>query len=405
MSGGASGIGALIGGSAAIFLVGAFVFSFPGVMGSYWQELFQAGRGAIGQSLFFVLVATGIFMFFVGRWQERFGARRMVTIGVVLCSLDTFFIAAASNLTMLYVWAFVMGVASCFVLMPALTSVQRWFPARRGLVSGIVNFVFGFSAAVMSPLFAYMLQTIGYGSMNLILGIAGLVVGLVAARFVEMPPAPDMPPPQTPAVAPAGLQRSLTVRESVRTSSFWFLWITWALQGAASIAMVTLSTQYGLARGFDLSSAVIVLTAFNVTSGLSRLVVGWLSDVVGRRLTMSASFLAAGCAYFLLPYAGGIWSMAALAAAVGCGFGTLFAVSAALTSDCFGLVHFGAIYGLIFTAYGSLSGILGPGLSGYLLDATGGDFSLVFGYLGMFSVVAAVSVWFVRRSAVTASFQ
>lgn len=397
MSRSAGGVGALVGGSTAIFLVGAFIFGFPGVMGPYWQDLFHAGRGAIGQTLFFVLAAVGTFMFFVGRWQERFGARRMVTIGVVLCSLDMFLIAAASSLVMLYIWAFVMGLASCFIYLPALTTVQRWFPRRRGLVSGIVNFTFGFSAAVMSPVFAYLFHAVGYASMNVTLGLVSLGVGLVAARFTRMPPATVVHEAQAATPEPAGAPHSLTVAQSVRTRSFWFLWITWAIQGAAGIAMVTLSTQYGLARGFGLASAVAVLTAFNVTNGLSRLVTGWLSDLVGRRLTMSLTFCAVGCAYFLMPHADGVWSTAALAAVIGCGLGTLFAVSAPLASDCFGLAHFGAIFGLIFTAYGFLAGVLGPGLSGYLLDTTGGNFALVFGYLGTFSVLASVLVWFVRR--------
>lgn len=397
MSGSGGGVGALIGGSTTVFLVGAFIFGFPGVMGLHWQQMFQAGRGAIGQTLFFVLAAVGVFMFFVGRWQERFGARKMVTIAVVLCSLDTFFAAVVSNLAMLYVWAFVMGLASCFAYLPALTTVQRWFPQRRGLVSGIVNFTFGFSAAVMSPVFAFMLHSVGYVAMNMILGLAGLVVGLAAARFVEMPPPPMAAHGQPFPTASAEVPRSLTVAESVRTSSFWFLWLTWALQGSAGIAMVTLSTQYGLARGFGLASAVAVLTAFNVTNGVSRLVMGWLSDLVGRRLTMSITFLAVGCAYFLMPLSTGIWWTVAMAAVIGCGFGTLFAVSAPLASDCFGLAHFGAIFGLVFTAYGFVAGILGPAMSGYLLDATGGNFSLVFAYLGAFSMGGSVLVWFVRR--------
>jgi OFA family oxalate/formate antiporter-like MFS transporter len=84
-----------------------------------------------------------------------------------------------------------------------------------------------------------------------------------------------------------------------------------------------------------------------------------------------------------------------LAAVIGLAFGTLFAVSAPLATDCVGLTHFGAIFGLIVTAYGFVGGPLGPSLNGYLLDLTGGDFFLVFSYLGVFCIISGVCIRFV----------
>jgi OFA family oxalate/formate antiporter-like MFS transporter len=99
-----------------------------------------------------------------------------------------------------------------------------------------------------------------------------------------------------------------------------------------------------------------------------------------------------GLAYFALPVAGGIASSALLAAVIGFSFGTLFSVSAPLVADCFGLEHFGAIFGLTFAAYGFVAGPLGPTLSGYLLDVTGDNFRLVFVYLGIFCLLAGLCI-------------
>ncbi|MCK5552570.1 MAG: MFS transporter, partial [Deltaproteobacteria bacterium] len=126
------GILAVMGGSIAIFWPGAFIFGFPGVMGPYWQKMFHVGQGPIGNTLFFMLVAVGIFMFFVGHGQEKFGIRRMITVGAIICGLDTLLIAYASSVSMLYLWAFLMGLVACFILVPSLTTVQLWYPERRG---------------------------------------------------------------------------------------------------------------------------------------------------------------------------------------------------------------------------------------------------------------------------------
>jgi OFA family oxalate/formate antiporter-like MFS transporter len=81
---------------------------------------------------------------------------------------------------------------------------------------------------------------------------------------------------------------------------------------------------------------------------------------------------------------------------IGFAFGTLFSVSAPLVSDYFGLEHFGVIFGLIFTAYGFLAGLLGPSLSGYLLDLWG-NYGYVFYYLGTFSMVASLLMVFLKK--------
>ena len=293
-----------MGSSIAIFWPGAFIFGFPGVMGPYWQKVLHVGKGPIGNTLFFVLAALGIFMFFVGRWQEKFGTRIMITIGAVICGLSSTIVAYASNILILYLWAFLIGLSSCFIYIPALTTVQRWYPGRKGFVSGVVNMVYGLSGAIMSPVFAHMLDSMDYISLNILLAIIALVVGVTAAQFTETPERvglgkPESEPHEKPST---GLRDSLTVGESVRTKSFWFLWLTWALQGAAGIAMVTLSTAFGLSRGFTMESAVVILTIFNITNGFSRISMGYFSDIIGRNSIMSITFFAAGCAYFALPH-------------------------------------------------------------------------------------------------------
>ncbi|MBM3299657.1 MAG: MFS transporter [Deltaproteobacteria bacterium] len=393
------GLWAVVGSSVAIFWPGAFIFGFPGVMAPLWKDMFQAGQGALGSIMFFVLAAVGILMFFVGRWQERLGIRAMVSIGALICGLDVILIAFASSLTMVYVWAFVMGAASCFIYIPGLTTVQRWFPARRGLVTGIVNLMFALSAAVLAPILSYLLPVLGYWTTTVILGTVALCVGVVAAQLTGAPPTTSLvSPPKTGSSTAVQLDisHSLTVGQSVRTLSFWSLWFTCSLQGAAGIAMITLSTAYGLSKGYMLESAVIILTAFNLASGLSRLIGGILSDLVGRNLVMSSAFFASGLAYLVLPHVDHIIALAMLAIVIGFAFGTLFAVSAPLTVDCFGILHFGAIFGLVVTGYGFVAGPLGPSLSSYILDATRGNFTVVFSYLGTFCLLSGFLVQLVR---------
>ena len=381
---------ALVAGCAAIFWPGSFVFGFPGAMSSHWQGLFAVGQAEVGQTLFFILLAVGSGMFVVGRWMERFGARAMVIAGGLLCGPTMIMAGLIGHIYLLYVWAFLIGAVTCFIYLPSITLIQLWFPAKRGLVSGVFNTAFAISAAIMAPLFGMVVKWIGYRGMTAVFGIIALATILVAARYLV--------PPKT-AGREAGRAddsgRSLTLRQSLKTRNFWMLWWTWALSGAAGIAMITNAVPFGLSRGLTIQQAVYLVVAFNLTSGLSRLASGFLSDLMGRRMIMSLSFLAAGLAYLALPHLNGLVFWIIMSAFIGYAFGTMWAVSAPLAADCFGMAHFGQVFGLLYSAYGYVAGAIGPWLTGYLVDLTG-NHALIFTYLAGLQLVPVVLIRLVR---------
>lgn len=363
----------------AIFWPGAFIFGLPGVLRQHWQQVFDAGGSAVGGTVFFILTGATCFMYLCGRLQEKYGPGRLTSIGAVMCGSSAVWLSQAGNMIDVNIWAFSVGASSAFVYLPGLTVVQSWYPEKRGLVAGFFNMAFGLSAAVMSPIFSILLSKWGYKAVTLAAGCAALAIGMTASFLIRFPKTDaSMPAPAAP-FAPNGR----SVREALKSREFWCLWFTWVFAGAAGASMLVLATGFGLARGLNLADAVVLLTAFNVTNGCGRLISGYFSDRIGRSRTMAVSFAGAGFAYLIMPHLAGLWLWAALAAVIGFAFGTLFAVSGPLAGDCFGMAHFGAIFGLIFTAYGFVSGPLGPWLSGHILDVTRGNYTLVFSYLGL----------------------
>ncbi|MEN8781596.1 MAG: MFS transporter [Desulfobacterales bacterium] len=375
----------LIACACAIFWPGSFIFGLPGVLRQHWQQVFDASGGAVGGTVFFILTGATCFMYLCGRLQEKYGPGRLTSIGAVMCGSSSIWLSQAENMIDVNIWAFSVGVSSAFVYLPGLTVVQRWYPERRGLVAGFFNMAFGLSAAVMSPIFSILLSKWGYEAVTLAAGCAALTIGLTASALIRFPETDAST--STPVTPSASNSRS--VKEALKSREFWCLWFTWVFAGAAGASMLVLATGFGLARGLNLADAVVLLTAFNLTNGCGRLISGYSSDRIGRSRTMAMSFAGAGFAYLIMPHLVGLWLWAALAAVIGFAFGTLFAVSGPLAGDCFGMAHFGAIFGLIFTAYGFVSGPLGPWLSGHILDVTRGNYTLVFSYLGLMYLVAA----------------
>lgn len=378
----------------SVFWPGSFVFGLPGILRQHWQQVFGAGAGDVGGTVFFILAGATCFMYVCGLWQEKYGPGRLAAMGSLLCGTSTIGLGWAASMAEVNLWAFCVGAGSAFVYLPGLTVVQRWFPERRGLVAGLFNMAFGLSAAIMSPVFTLLLSRWGYGVLTVAAGVTALAIGGIASRWIRFPSASLSR--HAPRERSDSMGLGLTVGEALKSGAFWCLWLTWVLAGAAGASMLVLATGFGLSRGMALSSAVVLLTAFNLTNGCGRLISGYFSDRFGRSRTMAISFCAAGAAYLIMPHATAPWTWAVMAAVIGFAFGTLFAVSGPLAGDCFGMSHFGAIFGLVFTAYGFVAGPIGPWLSGHLLDETGNNYVLVFSLLGTLYLLASGLILLVR---------
>jgi OFA family oxalate/formate antiporter-like MFS transporter len=333
-----------------------------------------------------------------------------VLLGTCLCGPALLLVTFASQMWHIYAWGFVTGLASIFIYVPAVMLPQLALPRYPGLAAGFVSAMFGLSAALVTPGLGGLLDSAGYRrttllvlALTLLTGAAGLAV--LRWSLGALGRAAHARPAKTSSSSGGRPVRRLQVGSqaadlpwgrALRSGSFWALWLTWALQGGAGIALVTLAVGLGVSKGFSAGTALVILSAFNLTNGLSRLVAGAFSDRLGRALTISFTSVPAGLAYLLLPHVDSLAATAVLASLVGLGFGSMFAVSAPLVAECFGMANFTLIFALVMTAYGFVGSLLGPALAGYLLDATDGSYLLVFGYLGAFFLAGAVLVQFVR---------
>ncbi len=375
--------------SISIFWSGAFIFSLPGIMSSYWKESLNVGNSQIGATMFFILSAVGIFMYIAGRMQITFGIKRILLLGILLNSFSLLILLKLTSIYLIYLWSFMVGLSCCFIYVPIMTTVQALFPFRKGLVSGIVNFVFGFSAAIMSPIFSFMLYSFNYTYTISALFLLSFATGVTAFIYFSEPNI------QFSTSANKNVKHYL-INHIIKSKNFWLIWLIWAFQGAAGISMVTLTVPYGIERGFTPLLAVGFLTAFNISNGLSRIISGSLSDMLSKKIIMSISFLFAGIGYILLNHYDNISAIYLFIILIGFSFGTLFTVSSPLIVECFGIEHFGIAIGAIFTSYGFLSGLIGPALTGYLLD-NGRNWTLIFYYLSILSIISAILINFVKR--------
>lgn len=392
----------------ATFNSGALFFGYPGLMTPYWRELLQVDAGATGFIMTFACLGVGCLTLVSGSLHPKIGTRRSFLIGTVVLFVCMMVANQIDNIVLVYIWAFLNGAGTGFIYGPSLTTVQHWFPQRRGLATGIVNLFFGTSAAVMSPVYTLLQNNLGYKNMNYIVLAMIVIINLAALLFAELPDRTKLSEEekkdrqeildkmrlQADTKGPTLATKDYTVKEALKSRSFWAVWFAWVFVGAAGISMVSQGGNFATSIALP---SVVVITAFNLTNGIGRIVAGTLSDFIGRNATGCVAFVLGALGYVLIPFCRNPILVAVLAAFVGFAFGTLFAISAPLVSDLFGLKHYSTIFSLVFVAYGFISGIVGPALVGQLLKWTGERYTVVFPLLAVFCLVGALCIVLARH--------
>ena len=333
------------------------------------------------------IFVLGVAAFFGGLWLNRTGPRIVALTGGFLYGLGVFLASFSDHrLWWLYLSYGVIGgtgVGLSYIVPVAV--LVKWFPDRRGLITGVAVGGFGAGALVTAPVATHLIQTVGVLSTFAYLGIGLLIVTVVAGYFMQNPPQGWTPKGWAPTALQAS-QRSghdYTLREALGTWQWWALWLLLFLNTSAGISVI--SQEVPLFQGLAGVSAAVAASMVGVASignAFGRVFWAWASDSITRRTTFIVMFLAQAILFWTLPT---INSPALLTIVTffvlmcyGGGFGTMPAFAA----DYFGSKTVGPIYGLMLTAWGFASAF-GPLLIAYMQQISGT-------YRGALHVIAGV---------------
>ncbi len=402
-----------------------------------------------------VLACFALGVILGGRIQDRLGPRLVATAGGIILSCGLVLASfahlfdhglALAWLIMTYSVLGGFGIGIAYVC-PIATCI-KWFPDKRGLVTGLAVAGFGAGAFLLAPLARglicgdayaifgvplFSLPQVGVFNTLMVLGILFLVTVVSGAQLMRNPPPGYQPegwnPPPKPATA-SPVKVDFTPSEMIRTRAFWIVWLTF-FAGCTAGLLITMraspiwqSFSFGEMNGPISHSnflsvtamgatAVSVLALFNATG---RVLWGKVSDMLDRRVTLLIMFSICAAALLALDflrlfplYLLGIGLVALC-------FGGFLSVYAVVTADLFGTKNMGANYGLIFTAYGA-GGIMGPYLAATLRRSVDevtylttcprgrlqevyfvvGDYSLAFWVSAAACLIAAVLVLQIRH--------
>lgn len=370
------------------------------VFASVFRQPQALGLSNAQASLPFTVTIGMIFIgsFLGGRLQDRMGPRPVALLGGVIYAVGNLLASLTTDAQDL--WLLVLGygvlggfgLGFCYIVPIAM--LQKWFPDKRGLVTGLAVAGFGFGAVLVAPLAQLLvaMQPARPAWAFLPLGLLYLVLTVGGALFFRNPPAGYTVPGWVAAdVVTAGhaATANFTPLQALRSPQWYLLAAILTLSVTVGIALIAqAATSAQDIAGYSAPAAAALVGLLALFNGAGRIFWGWASEHLGRMQAFALILLLQGLALLAIAHASHPLLFFVLAAIVYLCYGGAFGTMPATAGDFFGLRHAGAIYGLMLVGW-SLGGLIGPPLVALLIGA-GPNYKLGFGIMGTLALLAVV---------------
>jgi MFS transporter, OFA family, oxalate/formate antiporter len=341
----------------------------------------------------------GFAAFFGGLWLNNKGPRVVALTAGFLYGLGVFLASFSANrLWWLYLsYGVIGGIGLGFGYIVPVAVLVKWFPDRRGLITGIAVAGFGAGALVTAPVATRLIQSVGVLPTFAYLGIAYFVVIMATGWFMQSPP-PDWKPEGWSPSATLSAQRSAsdyTLGAALRTWQWWALWLLLFLNTSAGISLISQeSPMFQEIAGVTAAVAGAMVGAVSIGNAAGRVAWAWISDAITRRWTFAVMFLLQCGLFLLLPKLSSAGVLTVVSFVILMCYGGGFGTMPAFAADYFGSRNIGPIYGLMITAWGFASAF-GPLLIAQMRQSSG-SYASGLRVIAIIMVVSAVLPVLVR---------
>lgn len=316
-----------------------------------------------------VMALTGIF---AGRITDRIGPRNVILLSGVVYGVGWFLTGLVESVALFYIsFGLIAAIGNGLGYNPALTTGQRWFPDRRGQISGILLAGSTLGPAVLSPFAAsFLIPRFGISTALMILGGLFLVTISGAALFTRSPE-PDWTPegwtPPEGTSATDGTLGDLGPSRMLRTPRFWVLFVIFAAAATAGTMLVGSVASIAQVQLFDdpasataLAIGGTVVTVNTLANFVGRLSFGVVFDKLGGYVALIIMLCATILALLAMSIATSTAFFFACLVVLGFSFGALLVIYPPLTAQTFGTSHLGINYGIMFLGYAASTWISSP---------------------------------------------
>ncbi|NLE95230.1 MAG: MFS transporter [Dehalococcoidia bacterium] len=362
---------------AACFIIqiaGGGAFATYGLFFSDLQSEFGWSRAAISGASSLATLLMGAASILCGRLNDRIGPRIVMVVSGLALGGGYLLMSRLGAVWHLYVaYGLLVGIGMSTQDVVTLSTIARWFIARRGMMSGIVKVGTGVGQLLVPLAAATLIAIYGWRGAYVAIGLFVLLMLLVGARFLRRDPQSAGLRPftgrESDAVPVPGGEVGLTLAAGVRTRQFWLVCLSEFTMSFCIMTTLVHLVNHARDLGVAPAAAGALLSVIGASSIAARFLLGSASDVIGCRKAFSICFGMLFVGLLWLQTAASLWMLVIYAIADGFARGGNFVVISPLMAELFGTRAHGALFGLA-TFIGTIGGAVGPLLAGRIFDVT-----------------------------------
>lgn len=373
---------------------------------AYIWSVFQAG---IAESLFagnnanaaltfsILLAVLSIGSTIGGKLQDKIGPRLTVVIGGFILAIGFFlasFAAASAPWVLWLTYGVLGGFGMGFIYSTTIACAQKWYPDKRGLVTGVIVSALGFGGVVFTPIVEMIIRTFGNGIAGRgelvsfkVLALIFIVVCTIGGWFIQNPPADFVPVGWTPKDTSSGTL-AIPPSRALKMPQLYLLTFSLMLACMSGLMMIGFAKPIAVARGLaeTATMGVFAITMFN---SLGRLFWGVVSDKLGRKKTIVLLLVLTAVLSLCVNLATG-YMIFVLIACIGFAYGGFLSTFPAFTADLFGAKYNATNYGIVLLGFG-VGAVVSSYIAGYYKNIAATDINLMFPAFVIASVAAIVA--------------
>ncbi|MFH0847771.1 MAG: MFS transporter [Chloroflexota bacterium] len=367
----------------ACFLMAVYT---SGVIGYSFTAFFEPIAAEFGWSYTSISLAAslrgaevGLLSAVVGIMVDRFSAKPVLFGGGVLIGLGLLVFSRVNSLVMFYLSTalIAVGLSGCGAT-PMVAAVARWFRRKSGLTMGLMICGFGFSGFLV-PVVVGLVDGLGWRKATVILAIGIFAVVVPLSLLVRHRPedygllpdgdvADSIGTGAKQETSSSGAVADITVREIVRSRTFWHIAIALSAQFMLAGAIITHIMPYLSSIGISRGVASLGATGVPITSILGRFGFGYLADRIKQRELTAGGLGLMGLGILLFVFGAQVhWLLVPSITLFGIGFGGTNTMRAVISRSYFGLKNFATIFGFLH-GIGAFGNMMGAPIAGFVYD-------------------------------------
>ncbi len=362
------------------------------------NSIFGGDNAAAGLSFSLLLAMLTVGGTLGGKLQDRFGPRIIVIFGGFILAIGFFaasFVTASVPWLLWLTYGILGGIGMGFTYSTTIACAQKWYPDKRGFITGLIVAALGFGGVLFTPIIEALIRHyggVGSGELKtfMVLSFIFIIVCTIGGLFVNNPPKGYVPDGYTPPVSgSAKANIDYTPAQVLKLPQFYMITGTMMLACMGGLMMIGFAKPIAIAKDMA-STATVGVLIISLCNSFGRLFWGWISDKLGRKNTIL--LLLTGTAVFsLLVNLAVSYFIYILIGGIGFLYGGFLSTFPAFTADMFGTKHMATNYGMVLVGFG-LGAVISSYIAGYYKNIAAQDINLMFPAFVIASIAAVVGI-------------